>query len=163
VKFGFRQAAGVPPARAMAAYGSPAFYEGRPTRHNIAILGVLGHEDEGDRVLIDVHYAFMGSVSSAVRRVIQPDKMSWVTRTEVLPDEMRSSWVVVPDHYSDRLTAGGAFRFEAGPDGGATTVINVEGELKVHVPLAGRKVERVIVSDLQAYLEDEAATIPELT
>jgi hypothetical protein len=102
-------------------------------------------------------------VSSAVRRVVQPDKMSWVTRTEVMPAEMRTSWVVRPDHYVDRLTAAGAFRFEAGPDGGATTVVNVDGELEVHVPLVGRSVERVIVSDLQAYLEDEAATIPELT
>ena len=30
VKFAVRQAVAVPPARAMAAYGSPAFYEGRP-------------------------------------------------------------------------------------------------------------------------------------
>ena len=160
MRFALRQAVAVPPARAVAAYGSPAFYEGRPTGGDIAILGVLYHEDKGDRVLIDVHYAFTGSVSSAVRRVIQPEKMTWVTRTEVLRAEMRTSWVVRPDHF-DRLTAGGEFRFAPGPDGPDTTVVAVDGELKVHVPVVGRSVERVIVSGLQSYLEDEAATIPE--
>ena len=149
----------MPPARAVAAYGSPAFYEGRPTRHDIAVLGVLHHEDKGDRVLIDVRCAFTGSVSSAVRRVIQPDKMSFVMRRELLPAEMRMSWVVRPDHF-DRLTAGGGFRFEPGPDGPDTTVIAVDGELDVHVPIVGRSVERVIVPGLQSYLVDEVATIP---
>jgi hypothetical protein len=161
VRFTFRQAVAVPPARAVAAYGSPAFYEGRPTRGDIAVLGVSHHEDKGDHALIDVHCAFTGSVSSAVRRVIQPDKMSFVMRREVLPAEMRVSWVVMPDHYPDRLTAGGEFRFEPGPDGPDTTVVTVDGELKVHVPVVGRSVERVIVAGLRSYLVDEVTSIPE--
>jgi len=160
VRFALRQAVAVPPARAVAAYGSPAFYEGRPTGGDIAILGVLYHEDKGDRVLIDVHYAFTGSVSSAVRRVIQPDQLTWVTRTEALPTEMRTSWVVQPDHF-DRLMASGEFRFEPGPEGPDTTVVAADGQLKVHVPVVGRSVERVIVSGLKSYLVDEVATIPQ--
>jgi hypothetical protein len=161
VRFTLRQAVAVPPARAVAAYGSPAFYEGRRTRDDIAVLGVLHHEDEGDRVLIDVHCAFTGSVSPAVRRVIQPDKMSFVMRREVLPADLRTSWVVRPDHF-DRLTASGEFRFEPGPEGPDTTVVAIEGELKVHVPVVGRSVERVVVSGLKSYLVDEDATIPQL-
>jgi hypothetical protein len=160
VRFALRQPVAVPPARAVAAYGSPAFYEGRPTRHDIAVLGVLHHEDQGDHIVIDVRCAFTGSVSSAVRRVIPPDKMSFVMRREVLPAEMRATWVVRPDHF-DRLTASGEFRFEPGPDRPDTTVIAVDGELKVHVPVVGRSVERVIVSGLESYLVDEVATIPE--
>jgi hypothetical protein len=162
LKFDFQQAVAVPPARAVAAYGSPAFYEGRPPRDDIAVVGVVRHEDDGARVLIEVRYQFTGSVSPAVRRVVQPEKMSWVTRTEVLPDGSRTGWIVLPDHYPDRLTASGEFRFEPGPDGPGTTVVTVEGELKVHVPLVGRSVERVIVSDLKAYLVDEVALIPQL-
>ena len=150
----------MPPARAVAAYGSPSFYEGRPRSDDIAVLGVLHHEDNGDRVLIDVHYAFTGSVSSAVRRVIQPEKMTWVTRTEVLRADFRTSWVVQPDHF-DRLSAGGEFRFEPGPEGPDTTVVAADGQLKVHVPVVGRSVERVIVSGLKSYLVDEVATIPQ--
>jgi hypothetical protein len=161
VRFAFRQAVAVPPGRAAAAYGSPAFYEDRPARDDIEVVEVVRHEPSGSWVLIEVRYAFKGSLSPAVRRVVHQDKMSWITRTEVLATEARTRWVVLPDHYPDRLTASGEFRFEPGPDGPDTTVIAVDGELKVHVPVVGRSVERVIVSGLQSYLEDEAATIPD--
>ncbi|HEX3334582.1 MAG TPA: DUF2505 family protein [Acidimicrobiales bacterium] len=162
MKFAFREPVAVPPARALAAYGTPAFYEGRPERDDIAVKEVVRHEETATGVLIEVRYAFTGSVSPAVRAVIQPDKMSWITRTEILPDESRTAWVVLPDHYPDRLTASGGFRFEPGSDGPASTVIAVDGELEVHVPIVGRSVERVIVADLKSYLVDEVATIPGL-
>ena len=161
MRFTFRQAVAVPPARAVAAYGSPAFYEGRPARDDIEVVEVVRYEASGSRVLIEVRYAFRGSLSPTVRAVVQPDKMTWVTRTEVLLAEGRTRWEVRPDHYSDLLKGNGEFRFEPAPAGPDTTVVAADGELKVHVPVVGRSVERVIVSGLQSYLEDEAATIPE--
>ena len=103
MKFAIRQAVAVPPARAMLAYGSPAFYEGRPARDDIEVRDVVHHEATGERILLEVRFAFTGSVSPAVRAVVDPGKMSWITRTELLLDEGRSSWVVLPDHYPDRL------------------------------------------------------------
>jgi hypothetical protein len=88
--------------------------------------------------------------------------MSWVTRTVIYPDESRTSWEVLPDHYPDRLTSAGSHRFRAaGADADAATVVSVEGELKVHVPIVGRSVERVIASGLRAYVVDEVAEIPD--
>jgi hypothetical protein len=159
VKFAIRQAVAVPPARAMAAYGSPTFYEGRPARDDIAVRDVVRHEATGDRVLLEVRFAFTGSVSPAVRAVIDPAKMSWITRTEILLAEDRSSWVVLPDHYPDRLSASGVYRFEVGDAGLGTCDVEVEGELKVRVPIVGRSVEKVIVGDLRAYIADEVAGI----
>jgi hypothetical protein len=159
VKFAIRQAVAVPPARAMAAYGSPTFYEGRPARDDIAVRDVVHHETTGDRVLLEVRFAFTGSVSPAVRAVIDPAKMSWITRTEILLAEDRSSWVVLPDHYPDRLSASGVYRFEVGDAGLGTCDVEVEGELKVRVPIVGRSVEKVIVGDLRAYIADEVAGI----
>jgi hypothetical protein len=144
----------------MAAYGSPAFYEGRPAREDIAVREVVRHEAAADRILLEVRFAFTGSVSPAVRAVVDPGKMSWITRTELLPAEARSSWVVLPDHYPDRLSASGTYRFEEPKEGSGGTDVEVEGDLKVRVPIVGRSVERVIVSDLQAYLADEVARIP---
>ncbi len=83
--------------------------------------------------------------------------MSWVTRTEFVPAEGRSSWMVLPDHYPDRLQAKGSYRFEQGDGGAGTSVVEVEGDLKVRVPIVGRSVERVIVGDLRAYIADEVA------
>ena len=159
MKFAIRQAVTVPPARAMAAYGSPAFYEGRPARDDIAVRDVVHHEATGDRILLEVRFAFTGSVSPAVRAVVDPGKMSWITKTEILLDEGRSSWVVLPDHYPDRLSANGSYRFEEGDGGPGTCDVAVEGDLKVRVPLVGRSVEKVIVGDLRAYIADEVTGI----
>jgi hypothetical protein len=155
VKFTVRQPVAVPPARAMAAYGSPAFYEGRPPRDDIEVRDVVHHEAKGDRILLEVRFAFTGSVSPAVRAVVDPGKMSWITRTEILLAEGRSSWVVLPDHYPDRLSAGGIYRFEEGDDGPGTCDVEVEGDLKVRVPIVGRSVEKVIVGDLRGYIAEE--------
>ena len=109
-----------------------------------------------------MRFAFTGSVSPAVRAVVDPAKMSWITRTEVRPAEARTDWAVLPDHYPDRLSASGSYRFEPGTTGRPARSSSVEGDLKVHVPIVGRSVERVIVSGLARYIEDEVASIPDL-
>ena len=68
MKFAIRQAVAVPPARAMLAYGSPAFYEGRPARDDIEVRDVVHHEATGERILLEVRFAFTGSVSAAAER-----------------------------------------------------------------------------------------------
>ncbi|MGD0747177.1 MAG: DUF2505 family protein [Acidimicrobiales bacterium] len=162
MKIAVRQAVAVAPARAIAAYANPAFYIGRPGRDDIAVVEVVRHDDLGEQILVEVRFAFTGSLSGAVRRVIDPAKMSWVTRTEVRPADMRTSWTVLPDHYPDRLSASGSYRFEPGDDGPDSTVVHVEGDLKVHVPIVGRSVEKVIVTDLRQYIVDEVTSIPGL-
>jgi len=162
VRISIEQSVEVPSARVMAAYGSPAFYAGRPVREDISVLEVVRHESAGGRTLIEVHFAFVGSVSAAVRRVIDPKKLSWVTRTEVFPAEERATWTVLPDHYPDRLTASGQYRFRPRPDGPQSTVVVVDGDLKVRMPIVGASVERVIVSGLGKYLAAEVGDIPGL-
>jgi hypothetical protein len=157
VKFSIRQPVAVSPARAMAAYGSPTFYEGRPARQDIEVREVVRHEGTPGRVLLEVRFAFTGSVSPAVRAVVDPEKMSWITRTELLLAEGRSSWTVLPDHYPDRLSASGTYRFEEAGSGACD--VEVEGDLRVRVPIVGRSVEKVIVGDLRAYIADEVAGI----
>jgi Protein of unknown function (DUF2505) len=165
VHFATQQGVGVPPAQAMAAYGNPAFYEGRPIRDHIEVLELVRHEDTGARVLMEVRFAFRGPISPAVQRVIDRNKMSWITRNELRPDESRADWVVLPDHYPDRMSAGGVYRFDPSGDGpsGTSSVVSIEGDLKVHVPLLGKSVEKVIVSGLRKYFEAEVLTIPDLT
>jgi hypothetical protein len=163
VKFSTTQAVAVPPSRAMAAYGSPAFYEGRGVRDHIEVLEVVRHEDTGSRLLMEVRFAFRGPISPAVQRFIDHNKMTWITRNEIRPDEARADWVVLPDHYPDRLKSAGVYTFDAGPDGaGESSVVGIEGDLKVHVPLLGKSVEKVIVSGLRNYFEAEVLTIPDV-
>lgn len=167
MKIVVEQAVAVPPARVMAVYGSRAFYEDRPTRDEIAVLEVVRHEDTGVQSLVEVHFAFTGSVSAAVRAVVDPARLTWVTRIVVFPAESRATWQVLPDHYPDRLTASGSYRFSRAPGTGAGgpagTVVRVEGDLQVRVPIVGRSVERTIVTDLRRYIEDEVTSLSSLT
>jgi hypothetical protein len=160
VRFSIDQDVAVTPEVALAAYANPSFYEGRPPRDNISVVEVVSHEDTGSRILIEVRFKFTGSVSSAVRAVVDPNKMSWITRTEVRPQERITNWKVLPDHYPDRLTGSGNYLFSG--RGAESTTIKVEGEFKVHVPIVGRTVERVIVSGLRSYIAAEVTGIPDL-
>ena len=163
MKFSIGQNVAVAPDVAAAAYGNPAFYEDRAPGGDIALVEVVSHQSAGPHARIDVRYQFIGSVSSAVRAVIDPSKMSWVTRTEIDKAQGRSSFTVLPDHYPDRLECRGTFTFTEGASGPGTTVVTVEGDLKVHVFLVGGKVEQLIVSGLRTYLQAEIATLPDFT
>jgi hypothetical protein len=176
VKFSIGQNVAVTPDAAVAAYGNPAFYENRPPSGDISLVEVVSHEDAGDQARIEVRYKFTGSVSSAVRAVIDPAKISWITRTDIDKTQRRSSFVVLPDYYPDRLDCNGTFTFAeaalpaAAPeapaagdstpaDSAAATAITIAGDLKVHAFLVGRTMEQLIVTGLRKYLEAEVATL----
>ena len=91
VKFSIGQNVAVTPDAAVAAYGNPAFYEGRASSGDISLVELVHHEDTGTQARIEVRYQFTGSVSSAVRAVIDPAKMSWVTRTDIDKAQRRTS------------------------------------------------------------------------
>jgi hypothetical protein len=166
VKLSIGQSVAVAPDAAIGAYADPAFYEGREPSGDISLVGVVGHETDGSHERIEVRYQFTGSVSSAVRAIIDPAKMSWVTRTDIERAQRRTSFTVLPDHYPDRLDCHGSFRFADGPkapNGAASTVITIEGDLKVHVFLVSRTVEQLIVNGLRSYLVAEISTLPAFT
>jgi hypothetical protein len=165
VKFSIVQDVAVSPDAAVAAYGNPAFYENRAPSGDIALVEVVSHEDSGAQARLEVRYRFTGSVSSAVRAVVDPAKISWVTRTDIDKAQHRSSFVILPDYYPDRLDCRGTFTFaEPGTstDAGAgpASVITIAGDLKVHAFLVGRTVEQLIVKGLRDYLEAEISTVP---
>ncbi|MGO8860797.1 MAG: DUF2505 family protein [Acidimicrobiales bacterium] len=165
MKFSVGQNVAVAPDDAAAAYGNPAFYEGRARREDISIVEVVGHDERGSHMHIDVRYRFTGNLSSAVRAVVDPTKLTWVTRTDIDRQRRGATFTVLPDHYPDRLSCAGTFGFAAataGPTAGPTaTVITIEGDLKVRAFLVGRTAEQVIVSGLRSYLEAEASTLPD--
>jgi hypothetical protein len=148
----------------VAAYANPAFYEDRAQSGDIALVEVVSHQDTGGpHTRIEVRYKFIGSVSSAVRAVIDPAKMSWVTRTDIDKAQRRATFTVLPDHYPDRLECSGTFTFAEAASGPGATVVTIAGDLRVHVFLVGRTVEQVIVTGLRKYLEAEISTLPGFT
>lgn len=167
MKFSISQNVAVSPDTAIGAYGDPGFYEGRAPTGDISLVEVVDHDD-GPPAIIEVRYKFTGSVSSAVRKVVDPAKLSWVTLTEfdgvaAGGAVQHTNFEVLPDHYPDRLDCRGTFTFTRGDDGPDSTVVTIEGDLNVHVFLVGRTVEQMIVSGLREYLAAEVSLLPGFT
>ena len=120
---------------------------------NLGAPEVLGQERDGDVVVQRVRYAFTGSLSPAVTRVIDPKKVTWVDETTYDLSARHATFRIIPDHYANKLRCAGTYTFT---ERGAITVRHAEGDLSVGVPLVGRIVERAIVSGLQDHLRAEA-------
>jgi Protein of unknown function (DUF2505) len=163
VKFSVGQSVAVAPEAAMAAYANPAFYEGRESSGDISLVEVVSHHDDGTTAHLEVRYKFTGSVSSAVKAIIDPAKMSWVTRSDIDRPARRTSFTVLPDYYPDRLECQGSYRFDDGANGADSSVITIEGDLKVHFFLVARTVEQLIVNGLRTYLAAEVSSLPAFT
>jgi hypothetical protein len=100
-----------------------------------------------------VKYAFTGEVSSAVRRVVDPARLTWVEESTLDRRTHRTTWRIVPDHYRNLLRAAGTF--ELTQETAERTRRTTEADLKVTVPLVGGKVEQAIVSGLREHAERE--------
>ncbi len=144
------------PEEVAVAFADPALYDGYPTGDRLAAPEVVGHQIDGDRVELRLQYRFIGELSSAVRAVVDPARLTWVEWTAHDLGSCTASFALHPDHYADRLRCTGTVQVVA--DGaGARRVIS--GELKVKVALVGGTVERTLVADLQDHLRQETAIV----
>ena len=137
----------------VAAFVDPAFYEALRQLPNVEAPQFLEQQVDGRTVRQRIRYRFSGELSSAVTRVIDPARLTWVDDAVFDLDARTATFRILPDHYANRLTASGRYRFQ--PVGGGTQRL-IEGDLKVHMPLVGGKVERAIVSGIERHLGDEA-------
>ena len=123
-------------------------------------LPTLGHPElleqrvDGDRVFQRVRYAFTGDLPSAAHRFIDPHRLTWVEESTLDRTTHRTAFRIKPDHYASLLKCAGAFSLQ--PTGDRATLRVMEGELSVHIPLLGRRVERAIASGLEEHAELEA-------
>ncbi len=127
----------------------PAFLEmlgglpklGRPELVSQVVEGPVVHQE--------VRYRFTGQLSPPVRRVVEPDRLTWVERSTLDRRTHRSSWHIVPDHYKHLLRCSGTFQLEASAP--RVTRRLTDAEIKVGIPLVGGKVEAAIVSGLREH------------
>jgi hypothetical protein len=143
-----------------AAFVDPAFLERLSTLPKLGRPTLVHRVETGDLVHQWVKYAFTGEVSSAVRRVVDPARLTWVEESTLDRRTHRTTWRIVPDHYRNLLRSEGTFQLTADPDDptGRTTR-RAEGELRVTVPLVGGKVERAIVDGLRDHAAQEESVL----
>ena len=117
---------------------------------------LLGREEEATAVTMRVRYAFAGELSSSVRRVVDPARLTWVEHSTTDRQTHRATFRILPDHYAAMLRCQGTFVLAPSPTGSTRVA---EGELRVSVPLVGSKVERAIVSGLEEHALAEALLV----
>lgn len=118
---------------------------------------VLRQEQAGLLVYREVRHAFVGNLSPAVTAVVDPARLTWV---DVATHDLvthRSEHRIVPDHYGSRLTCRYATSLAQTAEGTARVA---EGELRVHMPLVGGRVERAIVSGMAEHAALEQGALP---
>jgi len=123
-------------------------------------------EADGDVVHQWIAHRFTGDLNAAVRRVIDPKRLTWVEESTHDRATHRTTWRIVPDHYASLLRCSGTFQLE--PDGGDSdggggerTRRVAEGEVKVNMPLVGSKAEKGIVSGLEEHAVLQAHVLDE--
>lgn len=140
-----------------AAYADPALYAAFTDLPRAGKPEVLHHEDDDGTVHLDVRWAFTAPLSSAARAVIDPKKLTWVERSAHELATRTVTFRLLADHYADRFSCQGRYRFDDGGDG--TTVRRIEGELTINAPLVARTVEGAVIDGLKDQLRGEIAIV----
>lgn len=142
-----------------AALVDPDFLTRLGTLPNLGHPELLRRDDDGTVVRMDVRYAFAGELSSAVTAVVDPERLTWVDAGEYDRADHASRHRIVPDHYGGRLSCTYATRLSPVDSGGCVRV--AEGELKVHFPFVGGRVERAIVGGMTEHAALEQQVLDE--
>lgn len=117
---------------------------------------LLEQTSDGGTVRQRVRYKFQGQLSSAVTSVIDPERLTWVEDSTLDRATHVTEFVILPDHYSDRLRCLG--RVTLDEDSGATTRIT-EGDLRVRAVFVAGRVERAIIAGLHDHAGAQAAAV----
>ena len=97
----------------IAAVVDPRLYESMQNMPSLGPPSVLEHSVDGDVNLLRIRYSFQGRLSSAARAVLDPSKMTWVVNLEVDVKRYHAEFVMLPDHYADRIRCSGSYHFDA--------------------------------------------------
>jgi hypothetical protein len=119
----------------------------------------LEHSTDGDLTRLRIRYSFQGRLSSAARAVLDPAKMTWVVDLTVDKTLYQAEFVMLPDHYADRIKCSGSYRFEA--KGDATEQV-MDGELVVKALLVSGVIEKAIVSGFAEHMVEQAKAVEHL-
>ena len=122
----------------------------------IGSVEVLEQTRDGDTVHQRVRYLFTAELSGAVRRVVDPDKLTWVEDSTSDLAAHTASYRIDPDNYENLLA--GSYEATITSHGkGARRVAT--GQLEVHVPRVGGKGERAIVDGLRENSDAQAGLL----
>jgi hypothetical protein len=150
VRFRLEQVFNLPLEDVEATFIDPDFLERLSELPRLGRAELLERAEDGPMVRQWIRYHFEGQLSSAVTKVVDPKRLTWVEESILDRRVHRTTFVIVPDHYGHRFESSGTFTLQANDDDTRTTRVT-EGDVKVHFPFVGGKVERAIVFTLEAW------------
>jgi hypothetical protein len=95
-------------------------------------------------------------VSGIARKFIGDADPAWIEQAVWHPQEQRWEWTIEPLVAEDLLKASGSIELAPSDDGTVRTVV---GDVKVRVPVVGRRVEERIVEGLERAYDKEASAL----
>ncbi len=143
--------------RVAAAYADPALYVAFGELPRAGQPEVLRHEVKGDTVRLEVRWKFTAELSSAARAVIDPHRLTWVERSSHDLATRSVTFDMVADHYRDRFSCSGGYRFE--PAGDQRSIRHCQGDLRIKALLVAGAVEKAIVDGLKDQLRAEVPIV----
>jgi hypothetical protein len=141
-----------------AAYFDPDFLAELGKLPKLGNPELLEQQDRGTQMWQRLRYAFRGDLSAAVTAVVDPKQLTWVEESTLDWATHRTTFRIVPDHYGRMLEASGEVTLTE-DDGGAVTTRRTTGDLTVHVPFVGRKVETAIITGLREHADLEVGVL----
>ena len=149
MRFRIEQRLAAPVERVEAALVDPAWYEAVHASDAVWAPELLEVQDDGGaRVGLRVRYRFRGRLNAAASRVVDPARLSWVEVSTLDRRSHSSELRVEPDSYADKLRFTGSVVLRPQAD---VTQRELDGEVKVKVPLVGGRVEGAVVSGLREH------------
>lgn len=149
-----------------AAFVDPAFYAALGDMDALAppeILDKRVDPDDPEVVRLEIRYRFVGNLSGTVKLFLDPAKLCWIDHSTFRRAAHTIDFDMVAEHYKDKLTCRGSYRFVPDVADAAVTHQVLEGEVIVIWPFAASLVERAIVSGLTQHLVQEAALVERWT
>jgi len=153
VEFRLEQVFPGPVEAVEAALTDPSFLERLGQLPKLGRPELLTQREEGPVLVQRTRYRFVGDLSRAVTRVVDPARLTWVEELTLDRSSHRGTFRIQPDHYADRLRCAGTMQLL--PESGGSTRRVTRGDLVVRMPLVGHRVERAIVSGMDEHGQAE--------
>lgn len=128
-----------------------AFWAGVDNLTTVSTPTVLDVTADGDHTTTRLRFNLIVDLPREAARFINPSAVSWVEVTRWTLPTARSETKFIPDQAGRLLAASVTTSLGASGDG---TRREVDGEVKVHIPILGSKVEAAIVGGVEQYLKE---------
>ncbi len=124
----------------------------------VGSCSLVSEKRSGDTISARLHRRFDAPLNAAVRRAIDPSKLTWTEEIEYNTSKHRGRHRIVPDNYADRVSS--EYSTALAPSTAGTRRVT-SGTMKVRARFVGGQIEKAIVSGLEEYSAAEAHLLTE--